>query len=210
MLHNAVYGHAGDESALERQVNGDKDVVIPVFYMEKQLQVRASELAGRTIYREYEAAKFIIPGDNTFEHREEVTEDHKRRWPQQYAAFKAGLEQTNGMPLDSWYKIANRPGLIEEMRALKIRSVEDLAGLSDDFATRTGWGLEWRKFAKEEISRRASQEQVIEANAGLTAKLAEMEKKMAEMAAALAAAPAEKPKGKGGRPRKTDTVEVAA
>lgn len=217
-LPNGVYGHADSERSLEHK---GQDVVIPIFYIEKSLNKKKSEAAGRAIFDEYEAAKFIIPGDNTYEHKERVTdalfsdENGERRvsWVKRYEAFKSGLEQTDGMPLDAWYKIINHPGLIEEMRAMKIRSVEDLARLSDDFAMRTSWGLEWRKTAKAEIDARKNKENMAEANAELTASLeaekaarVAMERRLADMEAALAA----KPKGKGGRPRKTVAVEVAA
>lgn len=208
MLPNATYGHADDERSLE---NPGADTVIPIFYMEKSLNKKKSEAAQRAIFDEYEAARFIIPGDNTFEHRERVTDEDIRRWPARYAAFKAGMEQIDGMPLDTWYKLIPHPGLIEEMKALKIRSVEDLARLSDDTAARTNWGMEWRKLAKVEVDARVNKDALAEANAGLIAKLegetaarekmelrlAEMEKALAAAATGIAAQPA---KSKGGRP----------
>lgn len=198
-LANGVYGHASDENELSRP---GPDTVIPKFYREKQLNKRKSEDAGRSIYDEYDAMEFIIPGDNTTIHKERVTEEYMRRFPRQWEAYRAGLEQINGMPLESWYVIANHPGLIEEMRALKIRSVEDLAGINDDYATRAPWGIEWRKKAKEEMAKRQSQDAIIAANAELTAKLEAMEKRLAEMEG-----PA---KNKGGRPRKNPEQVAAA
>lgn len=168
-LANAVYGHADSEMELERP---GADAVMPIFYMEKQINRAKSDAAQRAIYDEYEAVRYVIPGDNTTEHKERVTDDIKRRFRTRYEAFKAGVEQIDGMPLDTWYPLLNHPGLVEEMRAIKVRSVEDLANLSDDYATRAAWGLEWRKKAKIEIERRKTSEAQIEANAELTDQLA--------------------------------------
>lgn len=193
-LANAVYGHANDEMELERP---GADVVMPRFYREKQLNKRKSEDAHRAIFDEYDAAEFIIPGDNTTVHKERVTDEHQRRWPQQWAAYRAGIEQVNGMPLESWYAIIPHPGLVEEMRALKIRSVEDLAGINDDFAGRAPWGRDWRKKAQDELARRKSQDSVLAANAEMQSKL----DAMAEELAALKAAQAEPKRGPGRPPK---------
>ncbi len=214
-LPNGVYGHAEGITDLENK--GNQDLVIPIFYMEKQLNKSKSQAAGRAIFDEYEAARFIIPGDNTFEHKERVSEtmftddqgNPRPKWRARYDAFKAGIEQIDGMPLEAWYKIVNHPGLIEEMRALKIRSVEDLAGISDQVVTMAPWGREWRKLALEEVDARKTKDTVVAANAELTAQLAEMQKQLAALTAAAAAAPAA-PKGKGGRPRKVAKTEGAA
>ena len=201
-LANAVYGHANDEMELERPGG---DVVMPRFYMEKQMNKRKSDDARRAIYDEYEAAEFIIPGDNTTVHKERVTDEHRHRWPKQYAAFKAGIEQINGMPLESWYAISNHPGLIEEMRALKIRSVEDLAGINDDYATRAPWGRDWRKKAQDELARQKSQDSVLAANAELSAKLEEMSAQLAALQAAQAQSSQAEPAKRGpGRPPNKD------
>lgn len=194
-LANAVYGHANDEMELERP---GADVVMPRFYREKQMNKRKSDEAQRAVYDEYDAAEFIIPGDNTTIHKERVTEEHMRRWPRQWEAYKAGLEQINGMPLESWYVIANHPGLIEEMRAMKIRSVEDLASINDDYATRAPWGRDWRKKAQEEIARRESKDAVIAANAEMMAKLEAMSAELT----ALKAAQGEPKRGPGRPPTK--------
>lgn len=181
MLPNGVYTHEHDVRDAEMKT---QDMVIPTFYMEKQLNKKKSVEAGRSIYDEYEAVKFYIPGDNTTEHKERVSHEIIQRFRSRYDAFKAGLEQTNGMPLDAWYKLADHPGLIEEMRAMRIRSVEDLAGIGDDVAMRVGWGYAWRENAKAEVAARKNKEALAESNAELVAKLAAMEAKMAAMEAA--------------------------
>ncbi|CAB4187813.1 hypothetical protein UFOVP1169_9 [uncultured Caudovirales phage] len=197
MLPNGTYTHEHDSYAAENNVN--KDMVVPIFYREKHINQKKSQQAGRSVYDEYDAAKFLVPGDNTYEHRERVTDEHKRRFARQWAAYEAGKEQVNGMPLESWYKIANNPGLIEEMRALRIRSVEDLASVTDNTVTGYMWGLEWRKKAQDEVASWKAKEALVEANS----ELMEQMKAMAARLAELEAASAEPEKRGPGRPPKT-------
>lgn len=192
MLPNGVYTHEHDAHAAEMQT---RDMVVPTFYREKQLNKKKSVAAGRSIYDEYDAVKYFIPGDNTTEHKEKVTDEIINRFRSRWEAYLQGREQTNGMPLDAWYKLADYPGLIEEMRALRIRSVEDLANINDDVAGRTGWGYVWRDNAKAEIAARKSQEELSQNNKHLEDALAAekaareaVEKRMADLEARLAAA----------------------
>ena len=197
MLPNGTYTHEHDSFSAENNIN--KDMVMPVFYREKQLNRKKSEAAQRAVYDEYDAAKFFVPGDNTYEHRERVTDEIKRRFPRQWLAYEQGKEQVNGMPLESWYKIVSQPGLIEEMKSLKIRSVEDLAAITDNVVTSTMWGLEWRKLAQAEVESRKSKEAIVEANAELVAQMAAMTARLAELEAAKAET-AEPEKRRPGRP----------
>lgn len=179
MLPNGTYTHEHDSFSAESNMH--KDAVVPIFYREKQLNRKKSEAAQRAIYDEYDAAKFLVPGDNTYEHRERVTDDIKRRFPRQWAMYEQGKEQINGMPLESWYKIANNPGLIEEMRAMRIRSVEDLATITDNVVLATMWGLEWRKNAQAELALQKNKTELAEANEGLVAQMQAMAARLAEL-----------------------------
>lgn len=204
MLPNGTYTHEHDTHSAENNMH--KDMVVPIFYKEKHLDRKKSEQAGRSIWMEYDAAKFLVPGDNTYEHRERVTDDIKRRFPRQWAMYEAGKEQVNGMPLETWYKIANNPGLIEEMRALRIRSVEDLAAITDNVVTGYMWGLEWRKKAKDEVESWKAKEALVEAKEAMAAANADLMSKMETMAARLAELENkggdEEPKRGPGRPPK--------
>ena len=178
MLANGTYTHEHDVMTAER---GVADGVIPVFYREKTPNPRKSASEGRQIYDEYDAVKMIIPGDKTSEHIELVKEEHKRRWPRQWQAYTEGREQLNGTPLEQWYLATNHPALIEELRALKVRTIEDLAALNDDFAARFPGGLDWRKKARAEIEKQKGLEAQLSANAELQAQLDEMKKTLAAM-----------------------------
>lgn len=180
MLSNGQYTHEHDTLAAER---GVPDGIIPKFYREKQFNPSKSKEAGRAIFEEYDAIELMIPGDHTTVHKDRATDEWVKRFPKQWSAYKDGMEQINGMPLEAWHEMIPHPGAIEEFRAMKIRSVEDLANLSDAFIARAPMGLEWRKKAQMEVERRKNADALIEANSELTAKVEAMAKRLEELEA---------------------------
>jgi hypothetical protein len=109
------------------------------FFMDTVEDRRASIDAGRPVFREIESVKVIIPGliASVVVHR--VNEEHRQRWPEQYAAFKAGQDPVlNGTPLEEW-PILNKAA-ISELRHAQIRTVEELAALSDIAVQGIGMG----------------------------------------------------------------------
>lgn len=115
-----------------------RDPTIPRFHLEPVEDYAASAAAGRPIFTHEERVQLINPG-NPSSPVERVTDEHRRRWPEQYAAFKAGLEPSlNGTPLEQW-PILNR-GQVLEMKALNIHTVEQCADLNDLAIQRIGRG----------------------------------------------------------------------
>ncbi len=59
-----------------------------------------------------------------------VKDEHRERWPTKYAAFKANMEAPeSGTPLDEWAGVGRSQ--VMELNSVHIRTVEQLAGLSD-------------------------------------------------------------------------------
>lgn len=117
----------------------EPDRTVPVFRVIAAHNPHKSAEQGRPVYDDVEMVEIHIPGDRNSVAWERVQEHHKLRWPRQYEEFKAGkVAATSGTPLAQW------PGLsmsqIAEMAALHIRSVEDLAGLTDNRLDRLGPG----------------------------------------------------------------------
>ncbi len=185
MLANATYIHGDDAGAAERDVG--KDSLIPIFKRSRRLNKVKSEAEGRAVFDEFDECHFMIPGDQTYLHIEGVTDLHKRRFPRQWESYQAGREQINGEPLENWYELVNFPGLIDEMRAAKVRSVNDLAGMNDDFVGRVPGWREWREKARKYVAAQASKAALAEQNAEMNAKIGERDVLIAEMSARLAA-----------------------
>jgi hypothetical protein len=115
-----------------QQLRGD-------FYMDTIKDELASRNAGREIHKEVERVRVIIPGAVASIVVKNVDDTHRQRWPEQYAAFKAGREQPlSGTALVEW-PVLNR-AMVEELHHLKVRTVEELANLSDIQVQNIGMG----------------------------------------------------------------------
>jgi hypothetical protein len=111
----------------------------PVFSVEPVLDQAASDREGRQIWKDEERVTIYMPGNNLNIPCFKVTDEFKERWPKEYAAFKAGIEPPeDGIPIEQW-PILNK-SMVRELRYLNIRTVEDLAGMSDATLQRVGIG----------------------------------------------------------------------
>lgn len=121
---------SGSVSYFRGDNNGPpRDSVIPRFHIEPVKDELASHAAGRDIYREEERVQFIMPG-NPHQPVERVTDVHRERWKEQYAAFKRGQDMAiEGTPLETW-PILSRAQVLE-MKAMGLYTVEQCAGMSD-------------------------------------------------------------------------------
>lgn len=100
------------------------------FYKEPVLNTAETEQQGRPVYEEVDYVEISVPGDRTNIVCKRVTEQHKREYAQQYAAFKAGdAEQLVGTPLAQWPGISRAQ--VKELEFFRCRTVEQLAELSD-------------------------------------------------------------------------------
>lgn len=115
-----------------------RDPVQPRFHIEPVPDDAASAAAGRPIFRNEERVQFIMPGSpNQPVFR--VNDEHRTRWPEQYAAFRRGEDMAvNGTPLEQW-PILTR-AMVLELKALSIFTVEQCASLPDTAVQRIGRG----------------------------------------------------------------------
>jgi len=100
------------------------------FFMRPRIDIEASKKENRPIYKDVPHIEIMIPGDKNNIVLAEVWEQHIRRFPVHWEQFQAGVkDQIVGTPL----KVA--PFLteshIEELAYFKIRTIEQLANLSD-------------------------------------------------------------------------------
>ena len=112
---------------------------IPVFSTQAvEVKGRSAE-EGRAVYVDREIITIHIPGDNKSVVTSKVMQKHKDRWPEQYKAFTEGREAPlEGTPLDMWPVMT--PAKIAELRSIKVKTVEQLAGLNDNAIGRLGMG----------------------------------------------------------------------
>jgi hypothetical protein len=109
------------------------------FFVDTEKDGLASAQAGRDIFRSIDRVRIVIPGAVASIVVKNVDDTHRERWPEAYAAFKRGQEAPlQGMPLEEW-PILNK-AMIAELHHLQIRTVEELAGLSDIAVQHVGMG----------------------------------------------------------------------
>jgi hypothetical protein len=160
-------------------ISPERDPTQPRFFMDPVQDEVATAREGRPIFRERELIQILQPGSPnqpTFE----VTDEHRQRWPDQYAKFKQGLEQSAaGWPLEQWGVLSRAQVL--EMKAIGLSTVEQLAGMSDVHLQQIRMGgRRLRDLAKAALDD-------AEATAMLSAATRENEQMRAEMAELRAA-----------------------
>lgn len=162
-----------------------RDNARPIFFKEAVQNKAATEKEGRPVFFEREMVRILVPGDRLTESVQIVGEQHRKRWPREYAAFKADEEAPlNGTP------IAELPGLgraqVEELRYGKVLTIEDLANLPDELLSKVAPmnGKELRAKAVrwlEVVSGAAPMEKLAAENAQQAATIEEQGRQLAEL-----------------------------
>jgi hypothetical protein len=187
--------------------------------MDTERDGRASVGAGRDIFRSVERVRIVIPGAVASIVVKNVDQSHRDRWPQAYDAFKRGQEAPlEGMPLEEW-PILNK-AMIAELHHLQIRTVEDLAGLSDVAVQNIGMGGQMlRERARawfDDAQHEALTTKLLGENDVLRSRVSTLEqqvealgKQMIQMAAAAQVQRDAVPAAHGYVPGEHDPVEIA-
>lgn len=113
-----------------------------------------SEIQGRVVHDHFFAVELQWPGDNTktfkFRFPEHQTKNEwTERFPRQWAAFRDSKEQIpDGTPIEVWPPLDKKR--VFELKANKIFTIEQIAGLSD--STGPTLGLDWRKMRDQALA----------------------------------------------------------
>jgi len=118
----------------------EDDIAFPRFFRDKVENAVKSAEQGITVYDDVEKVTIITPGSRD-QWSGFVTNEHRERWPQQYARFKQDLEQTpDGFPLKLWPGAT--PAQVAMLEQLGCFTVQQLAGLPDGALQRIGMGAQ--------------------------------------------------------------------
>lgn len=145
------------------------------FYIEAVKDGPASHKEGRVVYKDAEFVRIIPMGDAKLVIEKEVDEHDKRRFSDEYEAWKKGEEApVHGTHLKKW-PLAT-PADIKNCALINVRSVEQLAGLNDDGLRALGMGSRTLQAkAKEWLKSAHSTGKVAEEIHGLKVRSDEME-----------------------------------
>lgn len=165
----------------EFQAGADKqDTSFPEFRMEAVKNNFESVRQGRPVFEEKEFITIRVPGDRKTEWSGPVKDEHRRRWPRHYAAFKSEQEApSEGMPLSEWPAVTRSQVL--ELASANVKTIEQLAKLPDDLLNKAvnmgGFHL------REKAQRWIEQANGAEPMERLAAENAELKDKLAVMKA---------------------------
>lgn len=162
--------------------SGGRDPVQPRFHIEPVQDDGASAREGRPIFRNEERVQFIMPGSpNQPVFR--ITDEHKQRWPEHYAAFRRGEDMAvEGTPLEQWPPLSR--AMVLELKALGFHSVEQLSQMPDTAVQKVGrGGYALRERAKaylDEAEASAFSERLARENEAKSAEIAALQRQVAE------------------------------
>lgn len=111
----------------------------------------ASAAAGHPVYREVDYIKKLVPGDTSFVvHREIRREDlNDPELRKAYEHWKRGEEApTQGLPLEKWPGCTAGQALT--LKAVNVRTVEELATVADANIMRLGMGFQTLRQAAQD------------------------------------------------------------
>jgi len=180
---------------------GDAQLMVR-FFMHPKKDGPASKAAGRDIFKEREYIQILVPGNKESINIRPATKIDIDRFPEHYRRFKARQSEEEGIEgtlLEQWPGV-NR-SQAEELKFLKIFTVEQLASVSDANAQQVMGINTLRTRAKaflEASSKQAAADEALrlqEENDQLKANMAEMMERLEAL---------EKPKKRTTRKTSTD------
>lgn len=193
-LANATYLQGfDDDDVFGAERGGGPDGCMAQFYQRKILNKEKSTAAGRKVYDMQDMVRVFVPGDATMTVEQPATEKWRKRFSRQWTAYQEKREQIDGTPLSEWHEIKDDDGLIEKLAADKIRSIESLAGLADQYCYNNPGMIELRKKAIAWVEKQKGMDAALAANQELRDQMAEMAKTMAAMQAQMNAQQAPAP-----------------
>ena len=125
----------------------DDDKLFVQFSVGSVQNTQKTAQEGRPIFDDVDMIKIIVPGNTENTIHRVVRPTDKHRFPKQHAAFLEGREhKESGTPLKMWTLITRSQ--VDELAHFKIYTVENLANLSDESASRFAGLATLREHAK--------------------------------------------------------------
>lgn len=206
--------------AIESDVQGADANLAVRFYKKAVKQEDESIAAGRPIFKDFDFVNIVVPGNNLTEIDTYAREEHRRRFPRQWAYYMNTQGQDakeEGTPIEEWPLITRAQA--EELRGRRFRTVESIAHASDQNLQSIGMiaGMSPHSFRDKALSflnlasesaeadkKNAEIEALKQENAKIQAETEAKLSKMQEQMEALLAAVAEKTP----KTRKSKAVEA--
>jgi hypothetical protein len=125
------------------------------FYKRAVKQEQETLDAGRDIYKEFDFVHICVAGDTLTEIDTFALNNHKVRFPIQWAQYQNRVgeddQEVVGTPVSEWPLVSKSQA--EELRALKFKTVESVAGASDAQLQRMGMAAGMSPYAFRDKAR---------------------------------------------------------
>jgi hypothetical protein len=155
------------------------------FFMRPRIDPVQSQLENRPIYKDVPHIEIMIPGDKNNIVTAEVWDQHIRRFPEHWKQFQGGIkDQVIGTPLRAAPFLTEAQ--CEELAYFKIRTIEQLADLSDSNMSFMG-ARELQQAAKKYIEKTKGADALLSRMDAIEARAAAAEAALAEANAKLEA-----------------------
>ncbi len=164
------------------------------FYTKPVMNPLKSTEAGRQVFDELDYIRIMTPGSQLTIIDTPVTDNnYLSRFGERYKKWKSGQEELlSGTPLDAFPWLIGKVGLLAELRALNIHTVEQLSTLPDSAMHNMMGGIELRKRAADWLDQTTGTDAKVakmsKDNDDLKAQLAAMQDQMKQLMAAKAPA----------------------
>lgn len=133
-----MYENDADFIALANS-KGDDSSCIARFFLKPKYMRKKSEEEGREIYEDREYIEIRVKGQDKQIFCREATDEDRHRFPSSYLAFKRGTEvPVTGTPIEQLGNLG--PSLVHKLRGLGIRTIEDMANITDEHLFDVGPG----------------------------------------------------------------------
>lgn len=120
----------GSVSEWQKVAEDTDDKCQPLFYMKEVKDVAKSRVENRVCYKMVEYVEIFVPGEKNLRPNRPITDEDKRRWPDQYRRFQETREEEmEGTPISQWPYL-DRAG-VAEMTANGFPTVELVAACPD-------------------------------------------------------------------------------
>lgn len=174
-----------------RESEADSQLLVRFFLREREDKQATAE-QGRPIFKEQEYVEIRAAGRRDALACRPATHMDKQRFPRHYEAFKQRVElPVEGTPLAEWPQASR--SVVEELSFMRVKTVEQLANMSDNDATNFRGGMTLKQRAidflkySDKTKLIAEKQQLADKLAAQDEELAELRKMVEELSARSAA-----------------------
>jgi hypothetical protein len=176
--------------------SAESEGLIAEFFPQAVQNNHRSGIEGRPIFETHPFVRILIPGDKHSIVERKATDTDKQRFARQWQAFQSGQAPVeSGTPIEQWPILT--VSQVAEFKAMHIRTVEHLAGLSDGNIAKLGPGgrslVEKAKAFIAQAKDMAEGQRLAGENEHLRNEIATLKEQVAQLAARLEAQEEVKP-----------------